>query len=99
MPFRAAFSSLGVATGISPYVNTELLMPFREPATLRGIPPNSLPFPDTVREDRKELLEIFSLWDQLGLLAITSSSPGPRSLCRIFGAFKSASRDRMIGDC
>ncbi|CAE7908265.1 tri1 [Symbiodinium sp. KB8] len=62
MPFRAAFSSLGVATGISPYVNTELLMPFREPATLRGIPPNSLPFPDTVREDRKELLEIFSLW-------------------------------------
>ena len=74
-------------------------MPFREPATFRGIPPNSLPFPDTVREDRKELLEIFSLWDQLGLLAITSSSPGPRSLCRIFGAFKSASRDRMIGDC
>ena len=102
-PYRDALASRLLISGhghwdISPYLNSELLMPFREPATLRGIPANALPFPDTVREDRKELLKVFSLWDQLGLLTVTPAPPEPRSLCRVFGAFKSATRDRMIGD-
>ena len=102
-PYRDALASRLLISGkghwdISPYLNTELLMPFREPATLRGIPANALPYPDTVREDRKELLRVFSLWDQLGLLTVTPAPPEPRSLCRVFGAFKSATRDRMIGD-
>ncbi|CAE7284713.1 unnamed protein product, partial [Symbiodinium sp. KB8] len=83
---------------VSAHLGPELLLPYREPAVLRGIPENSLCYPDTARESKEEMLKVFSLWDSLGLLSITSALAHPKSLCRVFGAYKTPTADRMIGD-
>ena len=102
-PYREATAARLLITGrghwdITPYLGPELLMPFREPSVLHGIPENALAYPDTSREDRAELLRVFALWDSLGLLDVHPLPTHPRALCRIFGSFKSPTQDRMIGD-
>ena len=102
-PYREPLAARLLITGtghwdITPFLGPELLMPFREPRVLHGIPENALAYPDTSREDRAELLRIFALWDSLGLLDIHPCPSHPRALCRIFGSFKNPLQDRMIGD-
>ncbi|CAE7255329.1 unnamed protein product [Symbiodinium sp. CCMP2592] len=62
----------------------------------RGIPENALPYPDTGKESRDEMLRIFDLWDSLSLLQITPAPADPKELCRVFGSYKSPTW--MIGD-
>ena len=102
-PYRDADASrLAISdTGhwdLTPFLEPELLMPFLEPLVLRGIATRDDPFPDTSRDSSREALKLCQLWDSLGLLR---EFPGPREareLCRVFGSFKDATRDRMIGD-
>ncbi|CAE7233811.1 unnamed protein product [Symbiodinium sp. CCMP2456] len=82
---------------ISPFLGPELQLPFLEPRVLLGCD-TFAPYPDTSREDQAELLKVFALWDSLGLLSVVPAPSNPRSLCRIFGAYKSPLHDRMIGD-
>ncbi|CAE7353024.1 unnamed protein product, partial [Symbiodinium microadriaticum] len=102
-PYREAVADRLLISGrghwdVSAYLGPELLLPYREPSVLRGIPENSLCYPDTSKESKEEMLRVFSLWDSLGLLSLTPAPAHPKSLCRIFGAFKTPSADRMIGD-
>ena len=102
-PYREAVADRLLISGrghwdVSAHLGPELLLPYREPAVLRGIPENSLCYPDTARESKEEMLKVFSLWDSLGLLSITSALAHPKSLCRVFGAYKTPTADRMIGD-
>ena len=102
-PYRDAAADRLLISGrgrwdVSAYLGPELLLPYREPAVLKGIPENSLSYPDTSKESKEEVLKVFALWDKLGLLSVTPAPDHPKSLCRIFGAFKTPTVDRMIGD-
>ena len=74
-------------------------MPFLEPATLRSIPENSLPFPDVSRDDPGGNMEIFKLWDAKGLLSISLGDRPRKEQSRVFGCFKNDQSDCVIGDC
>ncbi|CAE7488995.1 unnamed protein product [Symbiodinium sp. CCMP2592] len=80
------------------YLGPELLLPFLEPRVLRSIPPNPLPYPDASREDAARMRELFRVWDARGLLYISTDEKAPRELTRVFGAYKSDTADRQIGD-
>ena len=102
-PYRDADPSRLLITGrgqwdASKYLGPELLLPFLEPATLRSIPANKLPFPDASRDDPVKNLEIFKIWDARNLLHLSVGVRPAREQCRIFGCYKSETADRMIGD-
>ena len=76
----------------------ELHVPFREPAVLRAIPPNDLPFPSASLDKKSATLELMKLWSAKGLLRVFPGPAADRELCRTFGSFKNEHADRMIGD-
>ena len=80
------------------FLGPELKMPYKEPKILRSIPPNDLPFPDALGEDRARSLGILKLWDARGLLFLAFEPKQPRELTRVFAAYKNETSDRQIGD-
>ena len=84
---------------MSAWLNGPLWLPFQEPAILqhRG-PLDPTAVPSFEHEDRAENLRLALLWDRQGLLRLFEGSPPPASRCRVFNAFKDATRDRQIGD-
>ena len=83
---------------LADYLGPELSLPCREPKILRGIPPNLLPFPGAVNEDKARTTELLKLWDSRGLLYLSFERKEPRDLTRVFAAVKDHLFDRQIGD-
>ena len=83
---------------LQPYGGTGFLGPALDRLVLRGIYESTLPYPDTAKENRTEVLNIFSRCEASSLLSVSPMPDCPKSLCRVFGAVKTESADRMIGD-
>ena len=54
--------------------------------------------PSFAFEDRAENLKLAGLWHSQGLLRLEKGQPAPLGKCRVFNAYKSAEKDRQIGD-
>ena len=85
--------------GMDRWLEGPLWLPFREPAILHhglGYDPSSIP--SFSFEDRAENLRLAGLWHSQGLLRLEKGPPAPLGRRRVFNAYKSAERDRQIGD-
>ena len=81
------------------FISNSLWLPFQEPAFLcHGLPIEGASLPDFRYESKAECLKLAKLWDVQGMLELFPSPLKPGYFSRVFQVYKSAERDRQIGD-
>ena len=81
------------------FIHGPLWLPFVEPAFLRhGCDVSGASLPNFEGEDPEENLTLAKLWDVNGLLTLFDSPSCPGFYSRVFQVYKSADREKQIGD-
>lgn len=83
---------------LSEYLESELWLPFNEPAFLRKEPGPDVVGPDFSREVRSEYWKLAMKWQELGLLRLHEPPEDSERFCRVFNTYKDSANDRQIGD-
>ena len=81
------------------FLHSSLWLPYVEPKfLLHGKPFDRKLLPSFKYEDKEECLKLAKIWDINGLLSLFERPLQPGYFSRVFQVFKSADRDRQIGD-